>query len=133
MNVCQTGVGVRGAACVRAIDANLSCQVTNDRTRAMTNPRPPCGGPSLLELLWERLMETYSEVLSHTLEWVDYQDQNDPMHFCEDRESRITSLWAARGKALGLAEAISIIVNPYAPDVDAVRAEAASRYEALEA
>ena len=34
-----------------------------------------------------------------------------------------------KGKCLGLATGIAYIVNPYAPDVDAVRAEAVERWE----
>ena len=111
MDACQTGVDVRAAACVRAIDRDLSCRVTNDRMNYMTSHRVDCGGKSLLELLWDQLMGCYRELMD-----VDWENPVDD-------DIRL------QGETLGLARAIAIIVNPYAPDVDAVRAEAAERYE----
>lgn len=128
MDACQTGAGVYAAACVRAVDRDLSCRVTNDRMKLMTTHRPDCAGKSLLELLWDQLMETMQELMEQMAQWVEYQEENDPMHFCEERENRVTTLWAVRGNAKGLAQAIAFIINPYAPDLDAVRAEAAERY-----
>jgi len=110
MNVCQTGASVRAAACVRAIDSDRSCRVTNDRMSYMTTHRPDCAGKSLLELLWDQLMGCYGELAE--VDW----------------DNAVNDDFLLRGEATGLATAISIITNPYAPDVDRVRAEAAERY-----
>jgi hypothetical protein len=79
----------------------------------MTTHRPDCAGKSLLEMLWDQLMGCYVELME-----VDWENPVDD-------DIRL------QGHTLGLAEAISIIVNSYAPNVDAVRAEAAERYEAM--
>ena len=125
MNVCQTGVSVRAAACVRAIDRDLSCRVTNDRMKYMTTHRPDCAGKSLLELLWDQLMEAYADLVAWKPIAVD-PDHPDWMNQ-DDAEDR----GRHKGACLGFATAIAIITNPYAPDVDAVRKEAAERYEAM--
>jgi hypothetical protein len=76
--------------------------------------RPSCGGKSIMEMLWERLDEIYVMLMGPLRGYSD-----------GDRMKSRTI-----GEALGIATAIAIIMNPYAPNVDAVRAEARSRWEA---
>lgn len=85
--------------------------------------RPECGGKSILEILWEELLEVYSDIIHWRPERVD-PDHPDWMHQ-EDAEERGHN----KGRAVGLATAIAVIVNPYAPNLEAVRAEAKTRYE----
>lgn len=89
-------------------------------------PRPSCGGKSILDLIWDQLMEVYQDLMEWRPVAVD-PDHPDWMHQ-EDAEDR----GKLKGQALGFATAIAIITNPYAPDLDAVRAEAGRRYTTKE-
>lgn len=84
--------------------------------RVIASPRPSCGGKSILDLIWDELMEVYGEVLEDSKR---IQNGHDPHEGHEER----------RGQCVGLATAIAILVNPYAPNVDAVRTEARERWE----
>lgn len=99
--------------CIRAIDANHSCVIREglQAVTAKTNPTGPCGGKTLIEMIWDELMEVYGRlVLREAPE--DYQSD--------------------RGRAAGLATALAILANPYNVDVDAIRAQATARWEALQ-
>lgn len=127
-------IGLSGA-CVRAINADYACVIRRDRNYAMAGtpsireeqrlvePRPSCGGKSILEMIWDQLMEVYEELATSRPLVID--------DFHEDRCRREDAMeyGQVRGQALGLATAIAILVNPYAPNVDAVRAEAKTRWE----
>lgn len=90
-------------------------------------------GPSLLERLWEeldaimgRLMadgppEPKPEaIINHGL------DRPDPLAEWADTYRA----WGEeRGQAQGVAFAIALITNPYAPDLPAVKAEAVERWQ----
>lgn len=110
-------------ACVRAIDAGYRCRVGNDRMAIMTHPREDCGGKTLLELLWDQLMEEYGSLMG---ELAGVLDEQDPRYDSDQHPSA----YITQGIARGLAQAIAFITNPYAPNVDAVRTEAAARWEA---
>jgi hypothetical protein len=90
---------------------------------AMTHPREDCGGKTLLQLLWDQLMEAYGDIVTWQPTVTD-PDRPDWMHQ-DDAED----LGRHKGVALGLAQAIAFITNPYAPNVDAVREEAVRRWE----
>jgi len=85
--------------------------------------RPGCGGKSLLELIWDELMESYADLVEQGNPVIDnYMDDSvDPERACDYGQDK--------GRCLGLATAIAIITNPYAPNVDAVREEAKLRYQ----
>lgn len=88
----------------------------------MTKPQPSCAGKSILDLIWDELMDTYAYIK----EWTPIvTDPDRPGWMHQDEAERIGNL---RGEALGLATAIAIMTNPYAPNVDAVRKEAARRW-----
>ena len=63
-----------------------------------------CAGKSIIEMLQDHLDFLIDELYTEPTE-------------------------AAKGRALGVAEAIAVIQNPYLPNVDAVRAEAMERRE----
>lgn len=120
MDAGQTGV------CVRAIDAGFRCRIGNDRMAAMTHPREDCGGKTLLQLLWDQLMEAYGDIMNWRPAYgVDPDKVDDEALHPEDVGDRERY----KGVALGLAQAIAFITNPYAPNVDAVREEAVRRWE----
>lgn len=94
-----------------------------------------CAGKSILEMLWERLMEAYGELMQQQ-ELIDdavaaQGDSEEPLGSLQEAVSEDMELAKRRGVCLGLAEAISIIQNPYAPNVDAVRTECQERYDAM--
>lgn len=72
-------------------------------------------GPSILETLWRKLDETMVQLMSYSNPGT-LTPSPDQAKF--------------RGMALARAEDIAVITNPYDPNLDAVRAEAAARYEA---
>lgn len=80
----------------------------NAETRSekrMLSSGDSCAGRSLLEMIEERLDDVVDRLMAGEAEDTD------------------------KGAALGLAEAIAIIKNPYYPDVDVIRAEAMERYD----
>lgn len=108
------------ATCVRTIDKDRQCRLGNDRMAMMVAPpRNSCAGPSLLEMLWERLLGSYDKLIEF----------GDPERWMSEEQRQ--EYMVQRGTCLGLATAISIIINPYHPDVDAVREELAERYELM--
>lgn len=69
-----------------------------------------CGGKTMLELFWDELMVVYERLMTGQ----EAEDERDP------------------GRAEGLAFCIAVACNPYLPDIDAVREQAAERWEAME-
>jgi hypothetical protein len=69
-------------------------------------------GRSIIEMIWEQLDEAVNNL--HEPEVT-----GNPFGHA-----------LLKGRALGLAEALAVLQSPYAPDVDEIRAQAASRYEA---
>jgi hypothetical protein len=131
VNACQTGAGVNAAACIRAIDQDLSCQIGRDRLKIMTlrlpqephgQPRSSCAGKPLIELLWDALKEAYGDLLA-------FQDIDPAKHDEEEQQAHHEQAATLKGKCAGLATAIAIVTNPYLPDEDAVRADLLDRYE----
>lgn len=68
--------------------------------------RPALAGKSPIDLLWEELDSLMSELMASPSE-------------------------EGKGHARGVAYALAVLSNPYAPDVDAIRAEAMRRYEEI--
>jgi len=94
---------------------------------------PTPAAPSLLETMWGRLDEITAELIR------DYSknDRPDPRThengtdcFSAEHVEWGEDYAALKGEALGVAWCISVVESPYAPNVDAVRAEAMRRYTA---
>lgn len=68
-------------------------------------------GPSILESAWAMLDELVDQIMSDKL---SLPGSEEP---------------ATVGEALGVARVIALFLNPYNPNVDAVRAEAMQRWE----
>lgn len=73
---------------------------------------PP--GPSILDKMWDRLVEETDRLLGLNL-----GNQLDP--------NWVPSVNKQIGKCQGMAEMIAILLNPYNPNVDEVRAEVMRR------
>ncbi len=69
-----------------------------------------CGGKTLLEVMWEELMAIYERLVTGQ----EAEDGRDP------------------GRAEGLAYAISVMNNPYLPNIEHVRTQAAERWDNME-
>lgn len=81
-------------------------------------------GKTILDLLWEKLDEI---VTALAVQWPDMRDDETFLMGTDTDPVEIFEWAELRGQAQGLALAIATIQNPYAPDVDDVRAEAGSR------
>lgn len=102
----------------KGMTENLDGYFRTSRSRWHGSRFPDCKvhwGQSIHELIWLSLDATVDEL-------IEQRGSNQP-----GWSERIPAL---RGKALGLATALAIVINPYAPDVDAVRAEAMERLDA---
>lgn len=79
-------------------------------------PVPP--GPSITEQIWDEMDHQLGKLMSLKEEgWAPGDKQ----------------LAAQTGHCLGIAKCLAIFMNPYDPDVDAIRAEAMRRWEARRA
>lgn len=79
-------------------------------------------GKSILEMLWERLDAAFERLVA---------DGEPVMSKGEgDAAEEYQAYGEQRGRCQGLAEAIAVLTNPYAPDLPAVKAEAQRRHEA---
>lgn len=90
--------------------------IADARSGRVGYPVPP--GPSILEMMWDRLVEETEELLD-----INYQVR-------EGHE------WAAHQKigiCMGIAEMIAILLNPYSPNEDEVRTEVMRRIRQSEA
>jgi hypothetical protein len=74
-------------------------------------PVPP--GPSILEMMWDRIVEETEELLR--LGFLDHVED----YAIQTREQRAS--------CLGMAEMIAILLNPYNPSTDEVRTEVMRR------
>lgn len=68
-------------------------------------------GPSIIDLIWEELDESYAELMALHAKGIGSEDYT-----------------ILRGRCAGLAVAIAIMRNPYDPDDDTIREEAAERH-----
>lgn len=125
--------------CIRTIDLDFSCRITNDRMKLMAkvpqvefkpaaNPRPDCAGPSLLEQMWATLVDEMDQLMPGGY----YHDEAkpDPTVAAMDEERA----WAEerariQGACQGIAVCIALVINPYRPNIDEVRTEAAMRWQ----
>jgi hypothetical protein len=96
---------------------------------------PAPTAPTLLETMWGRLDEITAELIRDYSQDIHNSLQNRSaelgqgegvieLHEFEEDAA------ALKGEALGVAWCISVVESPYAPNVDAVRAEAMRRYKA---
>lgn len=102
--------------CLAATRTGLRCELNKSRSDAM-EPQSSCAGKSILDMIWDELMESYGELKG----LVD-----------AGRSANDTRVATLRGDCLGLGRAIAIIVNPYNPNIDAVREECVQRWETLQ-
>jgi hypothetical protein len=122
--------------CLRQTSAGYGCAIARERNRAMGNivnaevgrvigePRPSCNGKSIIDLIWEQLLEKYEDLLVSMKNHEVWRNRGiDPS------EENVEDLGAYKGHCLGLATALAILHNPYSPDVDAIRKECVERYE----
>jgi hypothetical protein len=77
---------------------------------------PP--GPSIIEKLWAELDQQTGKMME-----IKRHEEGSPT----EEEHELAEA-GQRGMCLGIAKALSIILNPYNPDVDEVRREAHRRY-----
>lgn len=75
-------------------------------------------GPSILESIWEQLDGVMRDLMRPTMKR-NIAGMPD-----------LDEIPTLKGKALGLATALAILMNPYKVDVDAIRSEAVARYKA---
>jgi len=98
----------------------ILCRLLDERDRFMSRRRadkPPslssagsCAGKSIVEIMWEEL----DTIVERIMTGEEAEDGRDP------------------GRAEGVAMCISIISNPYLPNLPAVREEAIRRFEAAQ-
>lgn len=79
-------------------------------------PVPP--GPSILDKLWAEMDHQLGKLMA--LDAVDFPHE----------EAFELASTGQKGMCLGIAKCLAIMLAPYDPDVDAVRAEAMERWEA---
>jgi hypothetical protein len=107
--------------CIRSIEQGRACALREGRNMAVTpQPHASCGGKSIIEMIWDELMQVYSRIML-SKQYVESGDQRaEDFHAVQDI-----------GEAIGLATALSLLLNPYNPDIDAIREEAAQRWESM--
>lgn len=88
-------------------------------------------GKSILDLLWEKLDKAVDQLMDTEKPGGWIADENPNAYNCDPAEiAREWEEWGGlRGHALGLAEAIACVDDPYSQDVDDVRAEAMARWQ----
>lgn len=91
---------------------------------ASIQSKSPHAGRSLLEILWEELDAVMERLM--TDEKPDFRGSGVPY---EERYELIRAWGEERGQAQGLAYAIAVLTNPYAPSVPAIRQEAVARWK----
>lgn len=79
-------------------------------------PVPP--GPSIIDLIWEELLEATAEAI-RTAKRAEMLGEGEGL----------TEAMESRGVCLGLATALAIMINPYDPDVDEIRREVMRRHK----
>lgn len=80
------------------------------RAASSNAPKTMCSGKSIYEMLWDELMV----IMERLMTGQESEDGGD------------------RWRAEGVAYAIAVFTNPYAPNLDAVREQAMERWEAEE-
>lgn len=86
---------------------------------------PTPTAPSLLDTMWGRLDEITAELIREGKPDVRTHENGSDCY-----GQAYADFEALKGEALGVAWCISVVESPYAPNVDAVRAEAMRRYNA---
>lgn len=83
-------------------------------------------GKSILEMLWERLDAAYELLIADGEPDITRDDMPADYRAWMDDAQRYGE---QRGRCQGLAEAIAVLTNPYAPDLPAVKTEAKRRHD----
>lgn len=92
-------------------------------------PRDDCAGPSLLDLMWNTLLEEMTALLPGG----DYhEDAFQGLKSKSESEDEYQSWAEERARIMGVCQGITaciaLVINPYVPNLDAVRAEAMERW-----
>lgn len=93
-------------------------------------PRPSCAGPSLLEQMWSTLLEEMDAIMpggdyhEDAFEGHEAPQDEQQMAYAEWRDERAR----IQGACQGIAVCIALVQNPYRPNIDEVRTEAAMRW-----
>ena len=86
-------------------------------------------GKSILDLLWEEM----DDVVDLLMEEGQPESWSGELFGMPQDEIGVVSEWQnwgeQRGRAQGLAYALAVILNPYAPDVPMIKAQAMARWE----
>jgi hypothetical protein len=90
-------------------------------------PTEPRNGRTIVQALFEELWKELDTIVEHiTSEGEPDVTQYSFLAQLKDDVQK----WAEwRGQAQGIAYALAVLTNPYAPDVDKIRAEAMERWE----
>ncbi len=97
-------------------------------------PRASCAGPSLLDLMWGTLLAEMHELMPGG----DYAVEQEPVHGALEEKEDERDAWfqeraRLQGACQGITACIALVMNPYYPDLDAVRQEALTRWTAEQA
>lgn len=98
-------------------------------------PRESCAGPSLLEQMWATLIDEMDALMPGG----DYHDDAEPGWSTEmagdgiDHNGWTEERARIQGACQGIAVCIALVLNPYRPNIDEVRTEAAMRWQDKEA
>lgn len=91
--------------------------------KTLDNAHPTQPGKSILEQLWDEMDAHTSRLLS------DYAENEFTAEALRAKNSAILEYGEARGYAQGMAYALAVLMNPYAPNVDAIREQVMDRME----
>lgn len=97
--------------------------------------REGCAGPSLLDLMWASLVDELASLMPGG----EYHEDAEPgWSLGQQGDGASTTGWTEerariQGACQGIAACIALVLNPYFPNVDDVKAEAVTRWIAQEA
>lgn len=101
-------------------------------------PTEPRNGRTIVQALFEELWKELDTIVDHimTTDEPHVSDFNSGVQYQDIDTGEATKACVQygewRGQAQGVAYALAVLTNPYAPDVDKIRAEAMERWEAGE-
>jgi len=101
-------------------------EVMPKRTTQREDGIPVRPGKSILETLWDELDAIVDRLQADGPPNRElWMKRSTPEHIADEFQE----YGEERGRAQGVAHAIAILTNPYAPNVDAIREEAMRRWE----
>lgn len=101
--------------CLKNNAAGYRCEILRGQNE-VCKPQPDCGGKSLIQMIWDELDQVMDRLLAEEL------------HLDDEGRTNVD-----RGRAHGLAISLSILLNPYNPSIDTIRAEAMERWNSRNA